>query len=113
MSHSDKHVEPSPGVLVFGPRQRQPRPPVALERNVKRTVERPFASIGSDLLTVPEFTANGVVPLSGFGTMIFDSSFEWIEFGGLAMWHTRGRLIGRVAGAAVMRTSRWNSRRGQ
>lgn len=100
----DVLVEPPPGDFVYGPPLREPRPSGALERNVTRTVERQFASISSELENAHEFTAGRVVVLSQLGRMIFDSTFERLEFGGTAMWHTRARLVGR--GPRVCRYAR-------
>jgi hypothetical protein len=93
--HSDKLVDPSPSVFVVSPSPRDPRPSGVLERNVRRTVERPFASINSAIENSSKFTAGRVVVVSGLGKMIFDSTFQRLEFCGMAMLQTRGRLVGR------------------
>ncbi len=84
-----KRYETYPGVFADTPPLRDSRPSGALERNVTRTVERSFSSISSELENGHQFTADSTIMLSGLGRMIFDSTFERHEIGGLAMWQTR------------------------
>jgi hypothetical protein len=101
---SDKLVDQDPRVLGLAPSPPQPHPPGVLERHVSRTVERPFASISSAIENPATFTDGRVVPVAGIGKMVFDSTFQRLESGGMPMLHTRARLVGR--GPRVCRSTR-------